>query len=180
MTSSKEAIRRSELPHCLRHAPTSPSPIFQSLVRIPHEAFVCACACVYSVCVSWRVGSGSVMEWSPAREDRPTDCTCDEESGEAVETQHKGCRFINNEKIVTITPTYFREKVDWRWIMSGLSQIRPPLWSTAQISRLLNQRFGFDSRKDQIFCVAVGLERGPLSPCERNEELLEIKVAAPV
>jgi hypothetical protein len=25
---------------------------------------------------------------------------------------------------------------------------------------------GFDSRRCQIFCVAVGLELGPLSPCE--------------
>jgi hypothetical protein len=25
---------------------------------------------------------------------------------------------------------------------------------------------GFDSRRRQIFWVAVGLERGPLSPCE--------------
>jgi hypothetical protein len=25
---------------------------------------------------------------------------------------------------------------------------------------------GFDSRRSQMFCVAVGLEPGPLSPCE--------------
>jgi hypothetical protein len=25
---------------------------------------------------------------------------------------------------------------------------------------------GFDSRRYQIFCVPMGLERGPLSPCE--------------
>jgi hypothetical protein len=32
---------------------------------------------------------------------------------------------------------------------------------------------GFDSRHYQIFCVAVGLERGPLSLVSINEELLE-------
>jgi hypothetical protein len=36
----------------------------------------------------------------------------------------------------------------------------------------------FDSRRYQIFCVAVGLERGPLMRI--NEELLESKVAAPI
>jgi hypothetical protein len=39
---------------------------------------------------------------------------------------------------------------------------------------------GFDSRRYQILCVAVGLERGPLSFVSINEELLERKVAAPV
>jgi hypothetical protein len=39
---------------------------------------------------------------------------------------------------------------------------------------------GFDSRGYQIFCVTVGLERGPLSLVRINEELLERKVAAPV
>jgi hypothetical protein len=39
---------------------------------------------------------------------------------------------------------------------------------------------GFDSRLCQIFCVAVGLERGPLSLLRINEELLERKVADPV
>jgi hypothetical protein len=37
---------------------------------------------------------------------------------------------------------------------------------------------GFDSRRYQIFCLAVGLERGPLSLVRINEELLERKVAA--
>jgi hypothetical protein len=38
----------------------------------------------------------------------------------------------------------------------------------------------FDSQRYQIFCVAVGLERGPLSLVRINEELLERKVEAPV
>jgi hypothetical protein len=38
----------------------------------------------------------------------------------------------------------------------------------------------FDSRHYQIFCVGVGLERGPLSLMRINEELLERKVVAPV
>jgi hypothetical protein len=39
---------------------------------------------------------------------------------------------------------------------------------------------GFDSWRHQIFCVAVGLEQGPLSPVKINEELLERNVATPV
>jgi hypothetical protein len=35
----------------------------------------------------------------------------------------------------------------------------------------------FDSWQYKIFCVAVGLERGPLSLMRINEELLERKVA---
>jgi hypothetical protein len=38
----------------------------------------------------------------------------------------------------------------------------------------------FDSRRYQIFCVAVSLKRSPLSLVRTNEELLERKVAAPV
>jgi hypothetical protein len=37
-----------------------------------------------------------------------------------------------------------------------------------------------DSRRYQIFLVAVGLERGPLSLVRINEKLLEREVAAPV
>jgi hypothetical protein len=39
---------------------------------------------------------------------------------------------------------------------------------------------GLDSWRYQIFCVAVDLERAPLSLVKINEELLERKVAAPV
>jgi hypothetical protein len=39
---------------------------------------------------------------------------------------------------------------------------------------------GFDSRRYQIFWVAVDLKRGPLSLVRINEELLERKVAASV
>jgi hypothetical protein len=38
----------------------------------------------------------------------------------------------------------------------------------------------FDFQSYQIFCVAVGLEWGPLSLVGINKELLERKVAAPV
>jgi hypothetical protein len=38
----------------------------------------------------------------------------------------------------------------------------------------------FDSRRFQIFCVAVGLYGGPLSLVSINDDLLERKVAAPV
>jgi hypothetical protein len=49
-----------------------------------------------------------------------------------------------------------------------------PMWSGCKPSGL-----GFDSRRYQIFCVAVGMERGPLSLVKINEELLERNVAAP-
>jgi hypothetical protein len=39
---------------------------------------------------------------------------------------------------------------------------------------------GLDYRRYQIFCVAVGLERGPLNLVRLNEELPERNVAAPV
>jgi hypothetical protein len=37
-----------------------------------------------------------------------------------------------------------------------------------------------DSRRYQIFWLAVGVERGPLSLVRKTEELFEGKVAAPV
>jgi hypothetical protein len=37
----------------------------------------------------------------------------------------------------------------------------------------------FDSRRYQIFCEAMGLERGPPSLVRINEELLERKVVVP-
>jgi hypothetical protein len=39
---------------------------------------------------------------------------------------------------------------------------------------------GFESSRYQIFCIAVGLEQGPLSLVSINEELLERKVSAQV
>jgi hypothetical protein len=51
----------------------------------------------------------------------------------------------------------------------------PPLWCSGQSSRLQIQRSGFDSRRFQIFCEVVGLERGPLSLVSTTEELLERK-----
>jgi hypothetical protein len=39
---------------------------------------------------------------------------------------------------------------------------------------------GFDPRRYQISCVAVGFKRGSLSLVRINEELLERKIAAPV
>jgi carboxylesterase type B len=51
--------------------------------------------------------------------------------------------------------------------------------STTVISQI-QQLPGFDSRYYQIFCVPVGLERGPLNFMRINEELLERKLAVPV
>jgi hypothetical protein len=48
---------------------------------------------------------------------------------------------------------------------------RPPPWSSGQSSWLLIQRSRFDSRRYQIFCEVVGLERGPLRLVSTNEDL---------
>jgi hypothetical protein len=50
--------------------------------------------------------------------------------------------------------------------------LRPPLWSSGQSSWLQIQRYGFDSRRYQIFWEVVDLERGPLSLVSTIEELL--------
>jgi hypothetical protein len=51
---------------------------------------------------------------------------------------------------------------------------------TVRVPGCLSRSNGFDSRRYQIFCVAVGMERGPLSLARINEELLERKEADPV
>jgi hypothetical protein len=55
----------------------------------------------------------------------------------------------------------FVEKLPWS-----------PIWSTDQSSWLQIQRFGFDSRRCQIFWEVMGLERGPLSLVSAIEEVL--------
>jgi hypothetical protein len=50
-----------------------------------------------------------------------------------------------------------------------------PLWSSGQGSWLQNQRFWVRFQALQIFCIAVGLERGPFSLMKINEELFERK-----
>jgi hypothetical protein len=57
---------------------------------------------------------------------------------------------------------------------------RETLWSIGQSSWLLTQKSWVRFRRYEIGCVAVGLERGPLSLVGINEEVLERKVAAPV
>jgi hypothetical protein len=57
--------------------------------------------------------------------------------------------------------------------------LRPPLWSSGQRSWLQIQRSGFDSRRYQIFCEVVGLERGPLSLMSKLRSNFKEKVAAP-
>jgi hypothetical protein len=56
-----------------------------------------------------------------------------------------------------------------------VEESRPPLWSRGQSSWLRIQRFGFDSRRYQIFREAVGLEWGPFSLVSTTVELLERK-----
>jgi hypothetical protein len=50
--------------------------------------------------------------------------------------------------------------------------MRQPLWSSGQSSWLQIQRFGYGSRRYQIFWEVLGLERGPLSLVSTIEELL--------
>jgi hypothetical protein len=75
----------------------------------------------------------------------------------------------------------FQEHVPFmgRGISFIVRYMRPPLWSSGQSSCLQIRRPGFDSRHHQKKKV-VGLERGPLSLVTTIEELLDIKVAAPV
>jgi hypothetical protein len=54
----------------------------------------------------------------------------------------------------------------------NVEQSRPTLWSSGQSSWLQIQMAVFDSRRYQIFCELVGLERGPLSLVSTIEELL--------
>jgi hypothetical protein len=54
------------------------------------------------------------------------------------------------------------------------------LWSSGHSSWLQIQRSGFDSQRYQIFWEVVGLERGPLTLVSTTEELLDIKLEAPV
>jgi hypothetical protein len=49
------------------------------------------------------------------------------------------------------------------------------MWSSGQSFWLQIKKSGFDSRRYQIFCEVVGLERGPLSLVSTIEELLERK-----
>jgi hypothetical protein len=51
-----------------------------------------------------------------------------------------------------------------------MDECRPPLWSSGQSSWLLTQRSRVRSRRYHIFWVVVGLEQGPLSPCEDKWE----------
>jgi hypothetical protein len=60
--------------------------------------------------------------------------------------------------------------------LDALYAIRgPSLWSSGQSSWLLTQRPWVRFWRYRIFCVAVGLERGPLSLVRINEELLKEK-----
>jgi hypothetical protein len=52
------------------------------------------------------------------------------------------------------------------------------LWSSGQSSWLQIQRHGLGSRRYQIFCQFVGLERGRLSLVNRMRSYLKEKVAA--
>jgi hypothetical protein len=52
------------------------------------------------------------------------------------------------------------------------SLVWPPLWSSDQSSSLQIQRYGFDSRRYEIFSEVVGLERDQLSLVSTTEKIL--------
>jgi hypothetical protein len=53
-----------------------------------------------------------------------------------------------------------------------------PFGLVVRISGYYPRGPGFDSRHYKFFCIAVGLERDPLSLVSLNEELLEQEIAA--
>jgi hypothetical protein len=58
------------------------------------------------------------------------------------------------------------------------SRIDDVRWASGPVVRVPGCRHrgpGFDSRRYQIFCVTVGLERGPLSLVRINQDILERK-----
>jgi hypothetical protein len=65
----------------------------------------------------------------------------------------------------------FLRGTNWIYICQ-VEESRPPLWSSGQSSWKQIQRFGFDSRRYEIFWEVVGLERSPLSLVRATEELL--------
>jgi hypothetical protein len=54
-------------------------------------------------------------------------------------------------------------------------KVRPPVWASGQSSWLQIQRSGFDSRRYQIVCELLRLERRALSLVSTTEELLKRK-----
>jgi hypothetical protein len=66
----------------------------------------------------------------------------------------------------------YRLRYPCSWITHNEFCLCFTLWSTDQSSWLQMQRYGFNSRRYQIFCVVVGLERGPLSLVSTIRELL--------
>jgi hypothetical protein len=87
----------------------------------------------------------------------------------AVSVDKELCCYWNNYEDA-ISPKYF---------LHLYTNLGPPLWSSSQSSWLQIPSPGFDSRHYEKKEV-VGLERGPLSLVSTTEELLDIKVAAPV
>jgi hypothetical protein len=58
------------------------------------------------------------------------------------------------------------EYISFNYLLARISHPGPPLWSSGQSSWLLTQRSWVRFPALPIVCVAVVLERGPLSPCE--------------
>jgi hypothetical protein len=69
------------------------------------------------------------------------------------------------------SPTPRRRTITSKYSSYTLLNNEPPLRSSGQSSWLQIQRSGFDSRRYQIFCEVVSLERGPLRLVSTIEEL---------
>jgi hypothetical protein len=99
--------------------------------------------------------------------------------------QKKNCTF--KKQCLWHFSVYFETQVMWKesnlvsTVFIALLIITNPLCGlVVRLPRCRPGGPGFDSLHCQIFWVAVGLERGPLSLVRINEELLERKVAPPV
>jgi hypothetical protein len=57
-----------------------------------------------------------------------------------------------------------------------VEESRPHLWPSGQSFVIQIQRFGFDSRRYQIYGEVLDLERGPLSLVSTTEDLLGRKI----
>jgi hypothetical protein len=77
-----------------------------------------------------------------------------------------------DERVPEFSDTLHNAKIYKELFCQVIFLYSPPLWSSGQSSWLQIRRPGFDSRHYQKI-KAVGLERGPLSPVNTTEELLD-------
>ena len=84
--------------------------------------------------------------------------------------------FKFQDRIYILYFSTMEEILTWTLNMLCFKQFNPNVFIHGLVVRVSGCRYrglGFDSRRYQIFWVAVGLERGPLSLVRSIEELLE-------